>query len=205
MQASLVPAFPAESIERYPYSADRALSAPAPNRQIAFIDSAITAHQWLIEGVLPDIDVVLLEPGPDGIQQITAALSQRANLTAIHLIVPGSPGCVHIGSSDLSLATVDRYSGMLKQWQKAFAPDADILIYGCSVAVNPLCPIFPSNLLLKQLQQLTGANVAASAKLIGSAALGGSWQLEVRVGRVKTPIAFPEDVRQTYPGILALL
>ena len=54
---------------------------------------------------------------------------------------------------------------------------------------------------LRQLHEIAGANIAASARRVGNQALGGSWELECRWGDLSTPKAFLPEVYQTYPGI----
>ena len=58
------------------------------------------------------------------------------------------------------------------------------------------------NQFLDRLSELTGADIAASAKLTGNAALGGDWELEVQIGRIETPIAFNANTLKTYKGVL---
>lgn len=54
---------------------------------------------------------------------------------------------------------------------------------------------------LNRLQQLTGANIAASAGRIGNAVKGGSWQLEHQLGQLSTGLAFLPELRQAYPSV----
>ncbi len=44
--------------------------------------------------------------------------------------------------------------------------------------------------------------IAASRYLIGSAALGGNWELEVRTAQMEVTLAFAETTRQAYAGVL---
>jgi Tol biopolymer transport system component len=52
------------------------------------------------------------------------------------------------------------------------------------------------------LNQLTGADVAASSNLTGSAALGGDWELKVTIGNVEAPIAFGAETVEAYNAVL---
>ena len=55
---------------------------------------------------------------------------------------------------------------------------------------------------MQQLSQLTGADVAASDNLTGSAALGGDWELEVKIGNVEAPLAFGVETMEAYSAVL---
>src|SRR5690606_10192345 len=55
----------------------------------------------------------------------------------------------------------------------------DILIYGCNVGAD-------GDLLIAQLAEITGADVAASTTLTGSLAKGGDWVLESIIGAIES-------------------
>ncbi len=89
-----------------------------------------------------------------------------------------------MGNIQLNSDTLPQYYPYLQQWHKYLTPDADILLYGCNVAsVNGAA-------FVKQLSELTQANLAASTNLTGSADQGGNWDLGFRIGKIKSPLAF---------------
>src|SRR4028118_1629723 len=57
---------------------------------------------------------------------------------------------------------------------------------------------------LHRIASLTGANIAASKYLTGSAKLGGNWELEEKIGNVKSPLAFESNAMQNYASVLAI-
>jgi Ca2+-binding RTX toxin-like protein len=57
---------------------------------------------------------------------------------------------------------------------------------------------------IQRIAQLTNANVAASKNLTGSAAKGGDWKLEARIGEINTPLVFGEEVLTGYAHILPI-
>ncbi|MEZ2320602.1 MAG: DUF4347 domain-containing protein, partial [Microcoleus sp.] len=59
------------------------------------------------------------------------------------------------------------------------------------------------NSFLHRIASLTGANVAASKHLTGSAKLGGNWELEEKIGNIKSPLAFESDAMENYASVLA--
>jgi hypothetical protein len=175
-----------------PLSADRQISA----QSIVFIDSSLPDLDQLVAGIKA-AEVVLLDAGQDGLNQITAVLSQRQNLEAVHILSHGSTGQVQLGAATLDAASVTAYADELTAWGKALAPDADILFYGCNVAAGPT-----GTQLIQSLSQLTGADIAASTNLTGSAAQGGDWQLEQTTGRIEADLAVDRQTQQTYSAIL---
>ena len=180
-------------------------SSPTPKvKAIAFIDAAVGDHQSLISGLESGIEAVILDPTREGIEQIAQALQGRPHLTSVHLVSHGSPGCLYLGNSQLSLDTLERYAPQLRSWftdaQITASPSSPaLLLYGCNVAAGDAGAEF-----VEKLSQLTGASVAASAKRTGSAALGGDWELEVQTGKIPAPLAFQVVAREAYAGVLAM-
>jgi regulation of enolase protein 1 (concanavalin A-like superfamily) len=164
---------------------------------LVFIDSEVDDYQSLIKAVQPGYKVFLLQSQQDGVAQITQALQQHSNIEAIHIVSHGSPGCLNLGNSQLSLETLNQYTDHLKLWSGLLG-EASILLYGCQVAATKVGQAF-----LKQLHQLTGVNIAASTKPTGSSTLGGDWNLEVTIGQVRSKLAFTETLKQTYSFIFA--
>ncbi|NJL20297.1 MAG: DUF4347 domain-containing protein [Leptolyngbyaceae cyanobacterium SM1_3_5] len=140
------------------------------SKQLVFIDTAVKDFLFLVRGVYPQIPVVLLYPHRDGIEQITRTLSHRSNIAAIHIISLGEPGRLQLGSANLSIDSIASYTDHLGQWRRALAPDAEILIYGCRVAIDPAVTL-ASVALLNRLHGLTrsaGCNLFASYRQCGT-------------------------------------
>ncbi len=55
---------------------------------------------------------------------------------------------------------------------------------------------------IQRIAQLTNTNVAASQNLTGSVAKGGDWELEVRTGKIETPLVFEPEVLAGYEYVL---
>src|SRR6266498_3342625 len=86
-------------------SAQVSPAAPAQARhEIVFVETNTPHYQQLIEGIKSQsaeqrqIDVVLLDPQADGINQISAALAGQTDVTAVHLISHGADGQVRLGA-----------------------------------------------------------------------------------------------------------
>ncbi|HEY9628036.1 MAG TPA: DUF4347 domain-containing protein [Coleofasciculaceae cyanobacterium] len=167
-----------------------------------FIDAAVENYQSLAEGV-SDAHVYILDATGDGIKQITAILRHAAQsreaiaVDSIHIVSHGAPGCLYLGNTQLSLDTLDRNASELAAWfSGSESRDPSLLLYGCNVAVGDA-----GAELVDRLHQITGAEIAASNTLTGSAALGGNWQLEVQTGAVAA-IAFDDVTCDRYCGVL---
>jgi Ca2+-binding RTX toxin-like protein len=162
-----------------------------PSSNLVLIDTSVENYQSLVEGVIPGVEVIILDPTQDGIEQITAAVI-RHGATALHLVSHGSPGCLYLGSTQLSLDTLDRYLPQLQQWGNL----SSLVLYGCNVAAGDAGEEF-----IDRLHRLTGAEISASRSRTGSAHLGGNWQLEVNTGSFAA-IAFAAATLDNYVGVL---
>ncbi|MEG4330014.1 DUF4347 domain-containing protein, partial [Microcoleus sp. herbarium5] len=162
-----------------------------PATSIVFIDAGVENAELLIEGVIPTTEVFVLDGTADGIEQISLVLQHRQNIDAVHIISHGSPGCLYLGNSQLSLDTLIHYAPQLQQWDVA-----NLLLYGCNVAAGDAGEEF-----IAKLHTLTGAEIGASKTLTGSAAKGGNWELEVTTNKAVATLAFEAAALENYPGI----
>lgn len=83
------------------------------SQQIVFIDSQVEDYQFLATGILPGIEIIILDSRRDGIEQITAVLSTKHNLNSVHIVSHGSPGCLYLGNKNLNLSTLNKYAEKL--------------------------------------------------------------------------------------------
>ncbi|NEQ35126.1 MAG: DUF4347 domain-containing protein [Okeania sp. SIO3I5] len=158
----------------------------------AFIDAGLENYQQLIEGILPEVQAFRLDEATDGFLQIHQILQQHPELKIVHIISHGSPGCLYLGNSQLSLDTFGRYQAQLEEWQID-----NLLLYGCNVAAGDAGAEFVS-----KLRGLTGAEIAASQTLTGNATKGGNWELEVTTGKMQSVLALLPEVRKGYAYVL---
>jgi hypothetical protein len=107
---------------------------------------------------------------------------------------------MQLGSIELNSDNVERYSYLLQQWGKCLGERGDILLLGCSIAAGESGKAF-----VRRLGEITGADIAASDDLTGSAALGGDWELEFAIGQIEATIAIEPEVREAYSYTLATL
>ena len=171
-------------------------AAAEQSRELLLIDSAVADLAQLVAAVRPNVEVVILN-AVDGLAQISQILSQYRGLKALHLVSHGASGRVFLGQGEFSLETLNQDAGHLQIWAAAMAPQAELLIYGCEVARGERGWTF-----IRQLSELTGASIAASATKTGSAALDGNWELEVRLGEITTSLAFQQAAMMDYVSVL---
>ncbi|MDY7014914.1 MAG: DUF4347 domain-containing protein, partial [Cyanobacteriota bacterium] len=159
---------------------------------LVVLDPRVPHYRKLAAGVLPGATVLILDATENAIAQIGSFLNQNRGFRSLHLIAHGSPGCLYLGNIALGLDNLNGYAPQLQQWGMG-----EILIYGCQVAVAE------GKEFVKNLAQLTRANVAASETLTGSVARGGNWEFEFAIGEMRSPLAFKGETLSTYDGIFA--
>ena len=164
---------------------------------LVFIDASVPEQEVLVEGLAEDTEVIVLDAGRDGVEQISEALDGREGLTSVHIISHGDDGLLRLGNTLLSSENLDQYSTQLTAWGDALTEQADILIYGCDVANGETGQDF-----IEQLAELTGADIAASTDATGSADLGGDWDLEASTGIIEADNLISADVADEYDHLL---
>lgn len=175
-------------------------NATAP-QQIVFIEGNVPDPEDLARGVKAGVQVVILDPDQDGVQQIAAYLTSHniQNLTAIDIVAHGADGALQLGTATLNGATLSDYQTRLAQIGAALAPGGAIQLYGCDVGKDAAGVSF-----LDRLSQATGgANIAASSHLVGDTADGGSFNLDVDVGTVDVATPFTTSALDSYQGELS--
>ncbi|AUB34548.1 Ca2+-binding protein, RTX toxin-related [Nostoc flagelliforme CCNUN1] len=171
-----------------------------PANRLVFIDPKVENYQTLIAGVLPNTSVVVLDNDQDGIEQINQVLASHRGVNSLHIVSHGAPGRVYLGNSQLSNETLNRYAAKLMGWANALSADAQLLLYGCEVAQTEQGMAF-----VQRLSELTGAVVAASDNLTGSATLGGDWELDICTKASVRSLVFQPEVMAAYTSVLALV
>ncbi|HNL13877.1 MAG TPA: DUF4347 domain-containing protein, partial [Accumulibacter sp.] len=127
------------------------------------------------------LDIALLDPSRDGLQQITEILSQFNDLAAVHLVSHGASGEIVLGNRLIDRQTLEENSDLLQRWGQSLSADGDLLLYGCQVGEGAGGQSF-----IAEWARLSGADVAASDDITGAADLGGDWELEVTDGGIET-------------------
>ncbi|MEA5520611.1 Ig-like domain-containing protein [Limnoraphis robusta] len=161
---------------------------------IVIVDAQVEDYEKLLKGIVPRVKVILLDSTENGVKQITQALGEYKDLCEIHIISHGSPGCLQLGNTQLSLDTLNLYANSLQTWCAN-----SLLLYGCNVAAGDAGIEF-----IEKLHQITGAKIAASANKTGNAALGGDWNLEVKTDEFDVTLALTSEAIANYNYTLPL-
>ena len=145
----------------------------------------------------PGVEAFVLDPHRDGLRQIAAILARHhlTDLSSISIVGHGSSGVIDVGGTTLDGADLSTYTAELAKIGAALAPGGDLQLYACDVGQGTAGDAF-----LQQLSQATGgANIAAASHLVGSAAEGGSWDLNVDVGTADVASPFTAAAISAYP------
>jgi N-acetylneuraminic acid mutarotase len=143
---------------------------------VVFFESSVADYQVLEKGLASGTDAVVLDGGSDGLRQMAAILTGRHDLTSIGVVAHGAPGELALGTATLDEYSLGSYKRELAVIGSALAPGGELDLWSCDVAAGQ-----SGRSLALDLVTATGAGVAASDHLVGPAALGGTWQLDVRV------------------------
>jgi large repetitive protein len=173
--------------------------AETAKQEIAFIDTSVSGYQTLLDGLKPDVEIVLIDPARDGLAQIAAALAGRSDIAAVHIFAHGAPGALQLGAAHLSLDNIADRAGDLAVVGAALAAEGDLMIYGCDVAEGTMGEAF-----IRALSSATGADVAASTNVTGNAAQNADWVLEAQTGSIDTAVALTAAGQQAFAGTLAI-
>jgi len=114
--------------------------------ELVVVDRGVEGHEQLVDDLLASqggnrsFEIIYLDPATSGIESLTRQLSDRVAqgqepYDALHLITHGTDGTINLGSDRLDSSNLDQFSESVADWGAALAIDADLLIYGCDVAL----------------------------------------------------------------------
>jgi Ca2+-binding RTX toxin-like protein len=165
-------------------------------RQLFIIDPRVTDCESLVSALPEGSEWVLLDAERDGVLQLREIMEAYQGLDSIQIFSHGAQGSLLLGNTILNSGNIESYAQMLAQIGASLGPEGDLLLYGCNVGQGDIGHAF-----IAQLAQLTGADVAASENVTGSASLGGDWVLEQTSGSVQaSTMSAP-----TYAGTLDVI
>lgn len=134
------------------------------DRPIVFLDSKIDRCAFLVQKVVFQARAIVINSHADGIKAITQVLEQ-SSCREIHIMASGFPGCVYLGSSQLSINTLIQYRSDLKSWFEGDRSNYSyglprISLYGSNVAAGDVGDEF-----IDKLSQITAAEITASTNI----------------------------------------
>jgi hypothetical protein len=204
--ASDAPPDPAPTGEPQFNSRDQALfdalaayDTSAARQEIVFLSPSVRDYHKLLDGISPNVEVIILDPTRDGVQQMAEVLAGRTGVDAIHIISHGSQAELSLGSARLTLEAMNGvYTDELAAIGQSLSEKADLVIYGCNFGQGEL-----GQQAADRLAGLTGADVAASTDNTGHAELGGDWDMELHVGAIDTASVLSDAATEKWMGLLA--
>lgn len=164
-----------------------------------FIDSNVTDYQVLADGAVGGTDLTVIQGRESGVERVTERLSSVTNANSVQIAADGSAGNFWLGRDFVSRDTLGQYSSAIATWGNSLALNTDLLLLSCYLALGETGEQF-----VQAIQQLTGADVAASTNVTGSAAFGGDWTLEYSTGQIEAPIALSAEAMAAYSDKLAI-
>ena len=170
-----------------------------PLKTLLVIDPGVLDVATLLEGCLAHVDVMVLTPDGDALGQIGAYLlgtSGKSAVSSLHILSHGMPGALRLAGETFDLPALARQSAALARIAAALAPDADVVLYGCSVAASASGRRF-----IAFLEGALDAPVAASSSPVGASERGGAWSFVARDGQPH-PTAFHPAAMVAYQGLL---
>ena len=165
----------------------------ARTNELLFVDTTVSGWQNIVAQAKPNVQVILLDPARDPIDQIAQTMSHEGKVDAIHIVSHGADGTLQIGGRSIDLTSLQGYSTQLATIGEHLTTDGDILLYGCDIGEGAAGAQF-----VQALARATGADVAASTDATGAAARGGDWTLEYSTGQID--VAVLHDA--AYTGLL---
>lgn len=200
-QADTSHAEPADKQTAAPAAAAPGQEATSANgrHEIVVIDRGVGDLRTLLAGVPASAEVILIEAGRDGFDQLADALKGRTGIDAIHILSHGTAGDLRLGTGDLTASSIQgRYAADLAVIGRALTTTGDILIYGCDFAAGDIGARATA-----LLAEATGADVAASNDATGATALGGDWDLEIHDGAIESGVVISEAAQRDWHRLLA--
>ena len=167
--------------------------------EIAFVDPGIADVGALISGCRPGVEVFLLSPTRPALQQIARAVEGRTP-GVVHIIAHGRPGEVNFASGALTLDMLARCTADLSGIGNALGDHGSLLLWSCDTGQGARGKAF-----VEALAHATGVPVAASSNPVGSADLGGGWDLDERQGAAHVLAPLTNLGAASYSGLLAVV
>ena len=141
-------------LDANPWPTTHALNATATSG-VVVIDASLLAA--IPEAELAGALVVPIDGSRDVVGQISTALEGLRDVPVLRIISHGGDGTLWFGDQSIDASQLRECALTIAGWGQALATDADILLYGCSVASTAAGRDFAAELAL-----LTQADVAAS-------------------------------------------
>ncbi len=158
--------------------ADNNVEFAKKHDEIIFINSSVIRTEAFVNSLPHNAEVIYLDRKRSGLDQITEYLSEEEDVDAVRIISHGNSGYMVLNGQVVDEEFLADNSEAISTWKDALTEDADIMLYGCKIAATDEGKSF-----VKQLAELTGADVAAATKEIGGQL--ANWTLDYRSGEIE--------------------
>ncbi|MEM9538862.1 MAG: CHAT domain-containing protein [Cyanobacteria bacterium P01_E01_bin.42] len=177
-------------------------SDPATPLAYTFIDATVENYQDLLYGGRSGTVSVAIAPDRSGIaavgDRLAVAVQSGQTVEEVHIVAEGNTGNFWLGKDFVSQDNLHDYREQLQAWGESLSGNANILLYSCLTALGETGQLFIEN-----IAGLTGADIAASTDITGSANYNGNWQLESQTGEIAASSPFAAGVTENWQGKLA--
>lgn len=89
------------------FDALAAYDSAATRQEILFVSASVREYQQLLDGISPNIEVIVLDPARDGVEQMAEALAGRTGIDAIHIISHGAQAELMLGTAHLTIESMN--------------------------------------------------------------------------------------------------
>ncbi|MEM8641160.1 MAG: CHAT domain-containing protein [Cyanobacteria bacterium P01_G01_bin.54] len=172
--------------------------------QAVFIDPRADHPEQLLYGAEAGTVSQIIGREKNGIgvisEQLSAIHDSIGELASVAIVAEGNAGNFWLGNQWLRSETIAQHQHQLQTWGAALTENADILLYSCFTALGAT-----GDALVSSLARFTGADVAASVDVTGSADYGGNWHLETATGSIEANNPFTPETLDHWQGKLNTL
>ncbi|MER8570286.1 DUF4347 domain-containing protein [Mesorhizobium sp. M0924] len=143
--------------------------------ELLFVDPSVADLGTILGNLRPKVEAILLDAERPAARQMALALEGRGGLDAVHVIAHGAPGRVSFAAGDWSAGTLDDDEVDLATIGLALGASGELLLWSCNAGAGAAGTDF-----IDALSRTAGTPVAAANDMVGSPALGGRWELNIR-------------------------
>jgi len=102
--------------------------------EVLFVDRAVDDLDTILNGLRPEVEVVVLDGDRRAARQMAQVLEHRRDLDAIHLIAHGAPGRVSFQSGDWTIDSLGRDAADMAVIGRALREGGDLRLWSCETA-----------------------------------------------------------------------
>ncbi|NJN75249.1 MAG: DUF4347 domain-containing protein [Synechococcaceae cyanobacterium RL_1_2] len=155
---------------------------------LIIIDGSIAHPFELIAGAKEHVAVRTISADANGISQVAEILKDYPNLQTVHLIAHGIDQGIQLGNGILTVDNINHYRNELAAWAQSL-DTKELVLYSCELASTA-----QGLALIHEIQNITGAHIAASGQLVGN----GQWNFDRKFGDIEVTLPFTSTLLDSY-------